>query len=171
MSDLVVAAAPQPLDAQHLAWMLAAAAGVTGGRQALLAVWPDFAAATDASNRQVRCVSWGLKMLLNETCHWCRSDCSLPLQTKMQMQSQMQSQTQVLAPLAPYDLLWLAALPGISEELLFRGALIPALSPDWCAFVSRLAHSYHLVCLDPYTTPQTCHLLVLLPMCICAGPV
>jgi membrane protease YdiL (CAAX protease family) len=38
----------------------------------------------------------------------------------------------VLSPLAPYDLLWLAALPAISEELLFRGALIPALSPDWC---------------------------------------
>lgn len=38
---------------------------------------------------------------------------------------------QVLSPLAPYDLLWVAALPGISEEVLFRGALIPALSPDW----------------------------------------
>lgn len=38
---------------------------------------------------------------------------------------------QVLTPLAWYDLLWVAALPGISEELLFRGALIPALSPDW----------------------------------------
>ena len=43
------------------------------------------------------------------------------------------SSLQVLTPLSGADLLWLAALPGISEELLFRGALIPALSPDWCA--------------------------------------
>ena len=38
---------------------------------------------------------------------------------------------QVLTLLAWYDLLWVTALPGISEELLFRGGLIPALSPDW----------------------------------------
>ncbi len=38
---------------------------------------------------------------------------------------------QVLTPLSWPDLLWVAALPGISEELLFRGALIPALFPDW----------------------------------------
>ena len=40
--------------------------------------------------------------------------------------------SQVLTPLSWPDLLWVAALPGISEELLFRGALIPALFPDWC---------------------------------------
>lgn len=40
---------------------------------------------------------------------------------------------QVLAPLAAPDLLWVAALPAVSEELLFRGALIPAVYPDWCA--------------------------------------
>ena len=39
---------------------------------------------------------------------------------------------QVLTPLSWPDLLWVAALPGMSEELLFRGALIPALFPDWC---------------------------------------
>lgn len=38
---------------------------------------------------------------------------------------------QILAPLQWYDLIWVAALPGISEELLFRGALIPAVLPDW----------------------------------------
>ncbi|EFN54071.1 hypothetical protein CHLNCDRAFT_13326, partial [Chlorella variabilis] len=37
----------------------------------------------------------------------------------------------VLAPLAAGDLLWVAALPAVSEELLFRGALIPAVYPDW----------------------------------------
>jgi len=45
---------------------------------------------------------------------------------------------QVLTPLSWPDLLWVAALPGISEELLFRGALIPALFPDWCELFSAL---------------------------------
>jgi membrane protease YdiL (CAAX protease family) len=31
------------------------------------------------------------------------------------------------------DLLWVATLPAMSEELLFRGALLPAVYPDWCA--------------------------------------
>ena len=39
---------------------------------------------------------------------------------------------QVLSALAPADLLWVAAVPGISEEFFFRGALIPATFPDWC---------------------------------------
>lgn len=38
---------------------------------------------------------------------------------------------QVLGPLGAPDLLWVAALPAVSEELLFRGALIPAVYPDW----------------------------------------
>lgn len=38
---------------------------------------------------------------------------------------------QVLGPLGAADLLWVAALPAVSEELLFRGALIPAVYPDW----------------------------------------
>ncbi|GAB5357551.1 hypothetical protein AAMO2058_000383900 [Amorphochlora amoebiformis] len=41
------------------------------------------------------------------------------------------SNEQVLRPLSPLDLLWVAFLPGITEELLFRGALIPAVYPDW----------------------------------------
>eukprot|EP00467_Chlorarachnion_reptans_P023314 CAMPEP_0114497424 /NCGR_PEP_ID=MMETSP0109-20121206/6319_1 /TAXON_ID=29199 /ORGANISM="Chlorarachnion reptans, Strain CCCM449" /LENGTH=338 /DNA_ID=CAMNT_0001674809 /DNA_START=106 /DNA_END=1122 /DNA_ORIENTATION=+ len=41
------------------------------------------------------------------------------------------SNEQVLRPLNKFDLLWVAALPGISEELLFRGGLIPAVFPDW----------------------------------------
>ena len=41
------------------------------------------------------------------------------------------SNQQVLQNLAPFDLLWVSFLPGISEELLFRGALIPSLYPDW----------------------------------------
>ena len=39
----------------------------------------------------------------------------------------------MLTRLSALDLLWVAAVPGISEEFLFRGALIPATFPDWCA--------------------------------------
>ncbi len=42
------------------------------------------------------------------------------------------SNQQVLQNLAPVDLVWVSFLPGVSEELLFRGALIPSLYPDWC---------------------------------------
>ena len=38
---------------------------------------------------------------------------------------------QVLMRLQPLDLVWVAGLPAVSEELLFRGGLIPALAPDW----------------------------------------
>lgn len=37
----------------------------------------------------------------------------------------------MLSPLAPADLLVVSLLPGLSEELLFRGGLIPAIAPDW----------------------------------------
>ncbi len=40
---------------------------------------------------------------------------------------------QVLSNLGPVDVLWVAAAAGVSEELLFRGALIPATFPDWRA--------------------------------------
>ena len=41
------------------------------------------------------------------------------------------SNSQVMPQLGPLDIVWLAILPGFSEELLFRGALIPSLYPDW----------------------------------------
>jgi len=41
------------------------------------------------------------------------------------------SNGQVLPQLQPADLALVAFLPGIAEESLFRGALIPALLPDW----------------------------------------
>ncbi|GAB4814067.1 hypothetical protein N2152v2_001113 [Parachlorella kessleri] len=41
------------------------------------------------------------------------------------------SNQQALGPLQPLDLLWVSALPGVAEELLFRGALVPAIYPDW----------------------------------------
>ena len=42
------------------------------------------------------------------------------------------SNQQVLSPLrGPLDLAAVAALPALSEELLFRGALLPTVYPDW----------------------------------------
>jgi len=39
----------------------------------------------------------------------------------------------VLKPLALPDLVWLGLLPGLSEELLFRGVMLPALGLNWIA--------------------------------------
>lgn len=41
----------------------------------------------------------------------------------------------VLKPLAWPDLLWLGLLPGLSEELLFRGVMLPALGLDHLAVI------------------------------------
>lgn len=41
----------------------------------------------------------------------------------------------VITPLAVPDLIWVGLLPGLSEELLFRGVMIPALGYDWFALV------------------------------------
>jgi uncharacterized protein len=41
----------------------------------------------------------------------------------------------VLKPLAMPDLIWLGLLPGLSEELLFRGVMIPALGYNHLAVV------------------------------------
>ena len=41
----------------------------------------------------------------------------------------------VLKPLALPDLIWLGLLPGLSEELLFRGVMLPALGLDHFAVV------------------------------------
>jgi uncharacterized protein len=37
----------------------------------------------------------------------------------------------VVKPLAWPDILWLGLLPGLSEELLFRGVMLPALGQNW----------------------------------------
>ena len=41
----------------------------------------------------------------------------------------------VLKPLAMPDLIWLGLLPGLSEELLFRGVMLPALGADHLAVI------------------------------------
>ncbi|MEH1853358.1 MAG: CPBP family intramembrane glutamic endopeptidase [Nostoc sp.] len=41
----------------------------------------------------------------------------------------------VLKPLALPDLIWLGLLPGLSEELLFRGVMLPALGSDFTAVI------------------------------------
>lgn len=37
----------------------------------------------------------------------------------------------VIKPLTWFDLLWLGLLPGLSEELLFRGVMLPAIGLNW----------------------------------------
>ncbi|MBE9139908.1 CPBP family intramembrane metalloprotease [Nodosilinea sp. LEGE 07088] len=39
--------------------------------------------------------------------------------------------TMVLQPLYWPDLIWLGVLPGLSEELLFRGVMLPAIGLNW----------------------------------------
>lgn len=41
----------------------------------------------------------------------------------------------VLKPLVWPDLVWLGLLPGLSEELLFRGVMLPALGFNWGALI------------------------------------
>ena len=41
----------------------------------------------------------------------------------------------VLKPLALPDLIWLGLLPGLSEELLFRGVMLPALGGNYTAVI------------------------------------
>lgn len=41
----------------------------------------------------------------------------------------------VLAPLVLPDLLWLGLLPGLSEELLFRGVMFPAIGLNWFGLI------------------------------------
>lgn len=41
----------------------------------------------------------------------------------------------VIKPLALPDLIWLGLLPGMSEELLFRGVMLPALGLTWFGLV------------------------------------
>lgn len=45
----------------------------------------------------------------------------------------------VIKPLALPDLIWLGLLPGMSEELLFRGVMLPAIGLTWFGlFISSL---------------------------------
>jgi uncharacterized protein len=37
----------------------------------------------------------------------------------------------VVAPLEPLDVIWLGLLPGLSEELLFRGVMLPEFGRNW----------------------------------------
>ena len=64
-------------------------------------------------------------------CHFAELSFLLAI-TSLLFYALSETSAQVLTPLSWPDLLWVAALPGVSEELLFRGALIPALFPDWC---------------------------------------
>lgn len=141
--------------AGQLALAVAVAAGVTAARTALLASWPDFREASDRSNQQVR-DAWRARCAqqvppgpLLPTGHppACPSARGWPQGRERLKQAGARAcepgvlsrqaplpappTAQVLAPLAPADVLLVAGLPAVSEEVLFRGALIPAIYPDW----------------------------------------
>lgn len=54
--------------------------------------------------------------------------------------------TVVLKPLAWADVLWIGLLPGLSEELLFRGVVLPAVGLNWQGILisSLLFGSLHI---------------------------
>ena len=41
----------------------------------------------------------------------------------------------IISPLVIADLIWVGLLPGLSEELLFRGVMLPAFGYDWLALI------------------------------------
>ncbi|AFZ52526.1 CPBP family intramembrane glutamic endopeptidase [Cyanobacterium aponinum UTEX 3222] len=41
----------------------------------------------------------------------------------------------IISPLILADLIWVGLLPGLSEELLFRGVMLPAFGYDWLALI------------------------------------
>ena len=47
---------------------------------------------------------------------------------------------QILEPLQPAEVITVACMPAVAEELLFRGGLIPAVTPDWYAQFSLSEH-------------------------------
>ena len=146
LTNAFVGSFADEIAAWHMAVVLLLVSAVTGGRLALLQLWPDYAAASDRSNRMVRCcvASPTLKLcsnalhqaykvllgattdMLSQACDCCSKDNQMDLAF-----TSICSAVQVLANLSCADLLWVSFLPGFSEELLFRGALIPALGAEW----------------------------------------
>ena len=97
-------------------------AAVTGARLQLWHLWPAFWKATCDYNRQVHEAG----ILLTPVCR-----------EETGAQGSVCAGLQVLLPLPRPDVVVIACLPAAAEELLFRGALIPATLPDWCDAVLR----------------------------------
>lgn len=55
----------------------------------------------------------------------------------------------ILNPLKPADLLWLGILPGMSEEFLFRGVMLPAIGMNWFGIVISSLCFGALHCFNP----------------------
>ncbi|RZC71256.1 hypothetical protein C5167_034439, partial [Papaver somniferum] len=106
-------------------WHLELIAGlvvlISSARFLLLKTWPNFAESSEASNQMAYiCVypSQILVILMN----------SRTFSVKNLKQA---FKFQVLSQLEPLDYILVACLPGLSEELLFRGALMPLFGLDW----------------------------------------
>lgn len=57
-------------------------------------------------------------------------------------ESALQYMRLVLAPLQPFDWFWLGLLPGLSEELLFRGVALPSLGLVASSLIFGALHVY-----------------------------
>lgn len=57
-------------------------------------------------------------------------------------ESALQYMRSVLAPLQPFDWFWLGLLPGLSEELLFRGVILPSLGLVASSLIFGALHVY-----------------------------
>lgn len=57
-------------------------------------------------------------------------------------ESALQYMRLVLAPLQPFDWFWLGLLPGLSEELLFRGVVLPSLGLVASSLIFGMLHVY-----------------------------
>ena len=55
LTDTYVGCLPDEFATWHMSFVLLLVSAITGGRLALLQLWPDYAAASDRSNRMVRC--------------------------------------------------------------------------------------------------------------------
>ncbi|GAB2280568.1 hypothetical protein Dimus_015195 [Dionaea muscipula] len=101
------------LETWHLGLIAELVLLVSSFRYLLLKAWPDFAESSESANRQVAG----------------RSTVNPVICTKIACQTG--SENVVLTSLEPFDYLIVAFLPGIGEELLFRGALLPVFGFDW----------------------------------------
>jgi hypothetical protein len=109
--SLLRLAVPEP---SHAAWALAAAAGVTAARLALMSAWPDFRAASDAANQQARArvhttVALAMRSLRVVAC------ADVDTRHARARRAVCASLLQVLPALSVGDVLLVALVTGVSE--------------------------------------------------------
>ncbi|WVZ25577.1 hypothetical protein V8G54_004121 [Vigna mungo] len=106
----------------HLELITGTVVLISSCRYLLLKTWPNFAESSEAANKQVTASSHGSGIVLLANCNLNREYCVV---------DHSKLSKKVLSSLQPLDYIVVAFLPGISEELLFRGAILPLLGTNW----------------------------------------